>query len=376
VITILHTADWHLGHAFRQFDPEDALKLARARLEVIDRILGIADQYDVAAVLCAGDLFDVPSPDPVWWQGLASALKRRVGWKRPVILLPGNHDPLTRDSVFDDRHLFRSALPSWVHVVDRDDFVFALSPDAIVLAAPCRSTAGDKDLALSLPQREAGDTRIRIGLVHGSTFDMEGYQTNFPIARDAAEQRGLDYLAIGDTHGFREIPEGALAPTVYPSAPEPTRFGERDAGNVALVSFRRHGERPRIRKERVARWTWREEVVRSMADLRKLSAEDLTSTVLRLRLQLAVTLSEREELESYLARLKGTVATHGRAGVLVTDRTSLALNLDSSSFSDELPDVVRIAAAKLQELAGTSLEAKQALVVLHKMLHELRAEGG
>jgi hypothetical protein len=74
--------------------------------------------------------------------------------------------------------------------------------------------------------------------------------------------------------------------------------------------------------------------------------------------------------------LKGTVATHGRAGVLVTDRTSLALNLDSSSFSDELPDVVRIAAANLQELAGTSLEAKQALVVLHKMLHELRAEGG
>jgi DNA repair exonuclease SbcCD nuclease subunit len=355
------------------FDPEDALKLARARLEVIDRIFGLADQYDVAAILCAGDLFDTPTPEADWWQGLASALRRRSGWTRPVLLLPGNHDPLTRDSVFNDRHPFRAALPAWVHVVDRDDFSLELSPEAVVHAAPCRSTAGDKDLALSLPARENGDTRIRIGLVHGSTFDMDGYQTNFPIARDAAEQRGLDYLAIGDTHGFREIPEGARAPTVYPSAPEPTRFGERDAGNVVLVSFRRQGERPRIRKERVCRWTWRDESVRSMADLRRLGAEDLTATVLRLRLQLAVTLDEREELESTLASLKGTVANHGRAGVLLIDRSALALDVDANSFSGELPEVVRVAISKLQDQAKTNIDAKQALVVLHKMLHELHA---
>jgi DNA repair exonuclease SbcCD nuclease subunit len=374
VITILHTADWHLGHTFRQFDSEDALKLARARLEVIDRILGIADQYDVAAVLCAGDLFDTPSPDAVWWQGLANAFRRRSGWVRPVILLPGNHDPLTRDSVFDERHPFRNALPDWVHIVDRDDFTHELSAEVIVLAAPCRSTAGDNDLALSLPQREPGDARIRIGLVHGSTFDMEGYQTNFPIARDAAERRGLDYLAIGDTHAFREIPEGSRSPTVYPSAPEPTRFGECDAGYVALVSFRRQGDRPRIRKERVSRWTWREEAVRSMADLRKLLAEDLTSTVLRLRLQLAITLSEREELEAALASLKGTIATHGRVGVLVTDRTSLGLQLSSGEFEGDLPETVRIATARLQEMAKSSKEAENSLVILHKLLHQLRAE--
>ena len=68
--------------------------------------------------------------------------------------------------------------------------------------------------------------------MHGSTFDLQGYQTNFPIARDAPQQRGLDYLAVGDTHGYREIPENGVAPIVYPGAPEPTRFGESGAGSV------------------------------------------------------------------------------------------------------------------------------------------------
>ena len=40
------------------------------------------------------------------------------------------------------------------------------------------------------------DDKIRIGLVHGSTFDAVDCQTNFPIAKDAAALRGFDYLAI------------------------------------------------------------------------------------------------------------------------------------------------------------------------------------
>jgi DNA repair exonuclease SbcCD nuclease subunit len=257
VLKILHTADWHVGRSFGQFEPEDARKLARDRLSVIDKILGLAHQYNVDAVLCAGDLFDTPDPGESWWRGLADSFGRRTDWRRPVVLLPGNHDPLTNGSVYDRSHPFRQAIPEWVRVVDRDDFQLELSNDAVVYAAPCTSTAGDKDLALSLPSRGEGDTRVRIGLVHGSTFDLPNYATNFPISEEAPKARGLDYLALGDTHSFREIPEGAVAPIVYPSAPEPTSFTEHDAGYVALVWFMRHGRRPRIQRERVARWTWR-----------------------------------------------------------------------------------------------------------------------
>ena len=153
MLKILHTADWHVGRSFiKQFRPDDARKLAQDRLCVVEEILGRANQYGVDAVLCAGDLFDSPDPGEVWWRGLAAKFRRWKTWTRPVVLLPGNHDPLTLDSVYSKSHPFRRELPQWVHIVDRDDFQLELSHDAVVYAAPCRSKAGDKDLAMSLPQ--------------------------------------------------------------------------------------------------------------------------------------------------------------------------------------------------------------------------------
>ena len=184
MLKLLHTADLHLGLESGQFEPDDRRRLARARLEVAKTILSVAEQYDVDAVLWAGDIFDTPEPAEDWWRGFAEVLGGRHGWRRPVVLLPGNHDPLKLNSVFHAEHEFRRLLPDWVHVVDSDRFELALNEHAVLLATPCRSTAGAEDLALSLPGRPPGDTRIRVGLEHGSTFDMEGYQTNFPIARD------------------------------------------------------------------------------------------------------------------------------------------------------------------------------------------------
>ena len=34
-LTVLHTADWHLGRRFPAFDEDDARTLSRARLEVV-----------------------------------------------------------------------------------------------------------------------------------------------------------------------------------------------------------------------------------------------------------------------------------------------------------------------------------------------------
>jgi DNA repair exonuclease SbcCD nuclease subunit len=374
MLKVLHTADWHVGRSFAQFKEEDARKLARERLKVIDRILGLAEQYDVDAVLCAGDLFDGEDPGEPWWRGLAESFVRRKTWTRPVVLLPGNHDPLTAQSVYSANHPFRRALPEWVHIVDREGFQLPLPHDAIVYGAPCTTKAGDRDLAMSLPVRGEGDTRVRIGLVHGSTFDMPGYATNFPVSSEATKERGLDYLAIGDHHSFREIPEGALAPIVYPSAPEPTNFKEHDAGYVALVWFTRHGNRPRIQRERVARWIWRDVTVRCLAELRELANDDLLSTVLRLKLDLAISVSELREAESILSSLRGTEATSAQTAAFVCEPSDAwSLVADPGEIDVQgLPDAVREATTLLEEEAKTSDLAKRALVILQRRLHEVR----
>lgn len=368
-LKVLHTADWHLGKRFVSFADADRTKLTRARLDVIDRILNVAEQSTVDAVLCAGDLFDEPSPDSMWWQGLAEKLSKR-NWKgRPVILLPGNHDPLTDTSVYHPSHRFRTLLPNWVHVVDRDDFELQLGDDAVLVARPCRRQSGQDDNALLLPERQEGDERIRIGMVHGSTFDMPGHQTNFPIAQDAAVRRGLDYLAIGDTHAWKEYPP-AHAPTVYPSAPEQTTFGEDDTGNVALVFFRRHGRKPFIQKRHVAQWNWRVETVRDIASLRKLLDErDLRQTVMRLKVELRATPKEYDEVERILEELKGTAAKHGRVGVLQVERDGLEIDTrDIEQVFEGLPAVLKVAARALKEEEARDPEtAQRALFHLYRL---------
>ncbi|MEO8594634.1 MAG: metallophosphoesterase [Candidatus Solibacter sp.] len=373
MLTILHTADLHLGYISRQFDAETARKLARARLGAVDTILGLAQQYNVRAVVCAGDIFDSAQPEQDWWRGLAAAFTRNSGWNCPVILLPGNHDPLIRESVYERGHAFRRTLPPWVHVVDRDDFELELGPDAVLYAKPCRSTAGADDPALALPDRIAGDERVRIGVVHGSAFDLPGCQTNFPIARDATQQRSLDYLAIGDWHGFRVIPEDSIAPMVYPGAPEPTNFREHGAGHVAIVHFRGRGIAPRIRKERVARWTWRDETVNNIVALRKLATEDLATTILRLHLDMTASIGENEEITGILRSLAGTLASHGRAAALIEDRSKLRVeaSLAESNF-DDAPDTVREVAAALKDQSAGCEKSRRALVALYRMWKEVR----
>lgn len=372
-LKILHTADWHLGRRFPSFEEEDAKKLARARFEVVERIFGVAARDGVDAVLCAGDLFDEPEPRPEHYRRLAEILTRTERPGRPVILLPGNHDPVRPGSVWHRDHELRRLLPPSCHVVDRDDFELALGEDAVVLARPCTSTAGQNDNALALPGRAPGDARIRIGMVHGSSFEDPNWQQNFPIDRDAAVTRDLDYLAVGDTHAFRFVPADRKdRPTVYPSAPEATSFGEEDTGFCALVFFRRN-RRAQVVRERVGRWAWRVAEIHTLEALRELCREDLRQTVLRVKLELSVGPDGLEEVERLLEQLRGNDAMHGLAGALQVERDGLRLDTtDLARHFEGLPSVLRAAAERLRAQEAEAPDAsRRALYHLYRLSQEL-----
>ena len=353
MLRLLHTADWHLGRRFPAFPEEAQRKLSRARLEVVTRILNVARRQSVHAILCAGDIFDDASPSHDFWEGLAKTLREQPAPQAPLFFVPGNHDPLTSESVWAPHHPFRQQLPGWVHVVDRDDFSFELSPEAVLYARPCRSKAGEQDLAMALPAREPGDARIRIGCVHGCTFDIAGYQTNFPICRDAGAARGLNYLAIGDMHSFRDVTANMAVPTIYPGTPEPTAFDESDPGSVALVALFRHGSRPRVTAERVAFWKWLDVRCRDLNQLRGLlTTPDLDRHVVRLHLDMSVSVAEESEVQRIVRELQGTDAAHGRAGIAVIDRSGLRLMPGSADvFPETLPPALKATVARLDRIA-------------------------
>jgi DNA repair exonuclease SbcCD nuclease subunit len=209
-------------------------------------------------------------------------------------------------------------------------------------------------------------------MVHGSTFDAKDWQINFPIATDAAVTRGLDYLAIGDTHGFRFVPpDRKVPPTIYPGTPEPTAFDERDAGCVAVVLINRQ-RRATVQRERVGQWLWEEQEIQDLRDLRELrDRTDLHQIVLRLRLNLRLPAPEYEEAVRLLDELEGTTAKQGRVGVLDLDR--LGLTLDASTidaYCTELPDVLQAAVRKLKDAAllpERRAVAERALVHLYRL---------
>lgn len=375
VLKLLHTADWHLGKPFRSFPREAATRLGRARLEVLQRVLGEADRNQVHAVLCAGDLFDGPTPAPHFRDAFLELLRNRA-WpeERPLFLLPGNHDPLIAGSLWRDSK-FRAALPKWAHVVDVELLEVPLTADAVLYAVPCQSSAGQKDPTSLIPPRAQGDTRIRVGLAHGSTWDLSDAQTNFPIGKDAAVSRGLDYLAIGDTHGFRFVPpDRQQPPTIYPGTPEQTSFGERDAGHVALVFINRQ-RRALVEKAPVAHWHWEETRVTSLAELRALTQRrDLDRRVMRLSVDARLGAAEYDEAERLLTQLTGTPATQGLVGVLELDREQLSLDVTSIDEAvRDLPAVLQAAATKLTHAAADESQRAAAERALFHLLRLARA---
>jgi DNA repair exonuclease SbcCD nuclease subunit len=365
VLRLLHTADWHLGMDFPSFAEEQRRTLRRARLEAIDTVFLTASRRRTDAVLCAGDLFDDPMPADDVWRGLADKLKGTDS-HRPIFLLPGNHDPLTSDSIWSHPR-FRAELPAWVHVVDSEPFEMPIGEGAVLYAVPCRSKAGQSDPTRKIPGRDPSDKRIRIGLVHGSTFDMPGVQVDFPIAKDAAIERGLDYLAIGDTHGFRIVPpERPIPPTVYPGTPEPTAFEEHLPGNVVVVGFSSRRE-ARVEAEPVARFKWERAVVTQMRELRALAKRDLRRAVLHLVVELRLGRAEYDEARDILADLAGSDDRAGHVGVLELNEHGVVLEAGEADWA-EFAEPIRIAAERLRALTArpdTRAKAERAIAHLY-----------
>jgi hypothetical protein len=125
-------------------------------------------------------------------------------------------------------------------------------------------------------------------------------------------------------------------------------------------------------RERVARWTWRDETVTGLDALRRLASEDLSSTVLRLHLDLTVSVAEEKEVDALISLLKGDLARSGRAGAFILDRSRLRLQIGSvEDVMEDAPETLVTVAAKLAQEATHSDEATRALQLLYRLVCEV-----
>ena len=251
MLKFLHTADWHLGIKYAKLGP-NAEKAREIRIETVKKLMDSAKKEKVDFIIIAGDLFDNNDVDRRLIDIVANIMKRVE--PIPVYILPGNHDPLTRDSLYQD--------PLWDSI---DNAVILKNKgtmeipelNATLYSCPATQKQTREDLTEWI---RTTDNSISIGIAHGN-LQIEGFieDPNFPIDPNRVENSGLDYLSLGEWHSlFMYQGKDKVVRTVYPGTPEITKFGETNSGKAVIVEIEKHGAKPIIQEINVGTTKWDE----------------------------------------------------------------------------------------------------------------------
>lgn len=244
-IRIIHTADWQLGKPFGRLPQEVRSALSEARLDAIDRLAGAANASGAKHVVVAGDVFDNVEPgDRIVTQALSRMQRVPVTWW----LMPGNHDHARAGGLWSR---VRMRAPQSVRIVDTPQPV-EMEDGAWLLPAPLEHRKTVVDPTAAMVDMATPPGALRVGLAHGSIteFGASGDSSNL-IPPDRAKSAGLDYLALGDWHGFLTVGER----TAYSGTPEIDRFGRDEAGSCISVSVRSGGT-PELERIQTGRYRW------------------------------------------------------------------------------------------------------------------------
>lgn len=256
----IHTADWQLGKPFAGVaDVAKRSRIQQERIEGIRRIREVVIARQAAFVLVSGDLFDSPTPTRTV---VAQALGVIGEIPVPVYAIPGNHDHggpgcLWEQSFFVAEH--RARAPNLHVLLDRRPVE---REDAMILPCPLLHRQETRDPTAWIRTFDFGacDARPRIALVHGSVGTFGGQIDHEDVAGppnvvaiESLPLADLDYVALGDWHGF--APAGPKA--WYAGTHETDRFprqGQRP-GHVACVTVSRGG-RPVVEPLPTSRLAW------------------------------------------------------------------------------------------------------------------------
>jgi DNA repair exonuclease SbcCD nuclease subunit len=349
--TFIHTSDLQLGMTRHFLDAEDAgPRFAQERIDVIERMGALAGETGAGCIVVAGDVFE---SNQLSEQVVARAVDTLRRLPVPVVLLPGNHDPLDAVSLYDTATVTASA-ERVVVVRDAQGFALPGLPGVEFVGAPWYSKRPTGDLcAAMLDALEPVRDGFRIALAHGQTSD----QTPDPDApgvidlgrAEAAVRDGrVHYLALGDRHSMTA--KGSTGAIWYSGTPVVTDFDEQAPGQVLVVTLSARAA-PRVEPRQVSQWRFDEHHLEVADDDAVARIEQWMDThaapartVAYLSLSGTVSLRTRARIDELLARATPRYASlriHQRHHDLVVapdslDNDSLALSGYARSAWEEL----------------------------------------
>ncbi len=351
MVRFLHTADWQIGMKASHVG-EAGTRVRDERVAAGRRVTEAARGAGAEFILVAGDTFEDNGVDRVLVQKVADIL---AGFSGPVYVIPGNHDALVPGAVWDH--------PAWkasanVHVL-REDGPLAI-PGGTLYPCPVRAKRSGMDPTAWIPREEGQG--LRIGLAHGTVEGVPQEEPDYPIARDAASRRGLDYLALGHWHSMATYPgPDGVVRMAYSGTHETTKFGERDSGNALLIEIADPGAPPVITPVRTGGLSWvaLEEELRAPGDAARLREryEGIAApetTLLEVRLGGLLSPADRDAL----VHLEDVLASRFLWARL--DATHVRPTPEDESWVAGLPPgILRDTAAKLRTLADPAFAGQR-----------------
>lgn len=314
----LHTADWQIGRTYLRFGADDAAYLAGARIATVERIARLAAERKVDAVLVAGDVFDAQTVPDRTVRRLFNALADFSG---PWLMIPGNHDAALAASVWTRARRLECVPPN-VQVLAQPESTLFEELGFVVLAAPLTQRQTHSDLTGWFDAAASPQDLVRIGLAHGCVTGIlpESIDSANPLAADRATTARLDYLALGDWHGTRQVDER----TWYSGTPEQDRFKGNDPGNVLLVEIAHPGAKALVETIPVGTYRWHEweyeiAVASDVDQIEQRLAAVGGNDVVALLLRGEVGLEEERRIRTIVA------VAQGRVRALETDTGGLRL---------------------------------------------------
>lgn len=239
MLRILHTADLHLDTPFTGsgLDRERVTQRRADLITVFRRIIELARERDVHALLIAGDLFEEDYVTSATLQlvfGLIAGLA-----PTPVFISPGNHDPChdgspwQLESLPPNLHLFSQQSPTTIALPEHGFAVHGLG-----FRAP--HVTGQLWKGFAVPTSCAG--LVNIILTHGAVREAEEGRAAKYLPIDPADLNagGADYVALGHYHTGFTVLEDRFTHSIraaYPGAPEPLRAGRSGDHGVLLLAI-------------------------------------------------------------------------------------------------------------------------------------------
>jgi exonuclease SbcD len=222
-VRILHTSDVHVGDSFHGHD---------AVADLVD----IALAHRVDAMVIVGDFFDHNRVETAAGQAVVDELRRLPV---PVVVLPGNHDPLLDGTIYG-----RVELPEHVRVLtDPDGETVTLAElDVDIWGKPHMSYDDNLPLA-GLPPR--GTATWQVALAHGQlVLTPDDLRRAYRIMPDEIAASDRDYIALGHWDVPRDVSAG---PVVASYSGSPSRRAV-----CALVTLTLDGDERRVEVESIA----------------------------------------------------------------------------------------------------------------------------